>query len=69
MLKHMILAAGQKLPGDDRGATAIEYGLLAALAAVGLAGGYAALGDVILDIFDMLVGSVESVTETTADSS
>ena len=35
---------GRRFARDDRGATAIEYGLIAALVAVGALGGMSALG-------------------------
>lgn len=34
----------RRLLGDDRGATAIEYGLIAALIAIAMMGGLSALG-------------------------
>jgi pilus assembly protein Flp/PilA len=34
-----------RLAGDTRGATAIEYGLIAALIAIGMLAGLSALGD------------------------
>ncbi len=48
------------LKHDVRGATAIEYGLLAGLVAVGLAGGLGALADLVNLLFEV-------VSDETAD--
>jgi pilus assembly protein Flp/PilA len=40
---------------DKTGATAIEYGLIAALISVSLIAGFGALGDSLVDVFDKIV--------------
>ena len=40
---------------DERGAAAVEYALIVALAALGIAGGLGALAELIAIVFDMLV--------------
>ena len=44
----------RRLIGNLEGATAVEYGLLAGLVAVGIAAGLGALSDLVLMIFNML---------------
>lgn len=39
---------------DTRGATAVEYGLLAGLVAIGLAGGLGALADLVSLLFEVI---------------
>jgi pilus assembly protein Flp/PilA len=52
--------------GDDRGASAVEYGLLvAAIAAVIVVAAYT-LGSTISGVFDGSVGDLTSSTSTTA---
>lgn len=46
---------------DDSGATAIEYGLIAALVAVVLIGALRSLGDTMLGIFSSTSGDLEEV--------
>lgn len=41
---HGLRQLARRLAGDNRGATAIEYGLIAAMIAVGALGGMSALG-------------------------
>jgi len=45
------------------GATAVEYGLLAGLIAVGIAGGIGALADLVIGIFTMLGETSVEVSE------
>ena len=54
-LKAHMLRAGLK---DDRGATAVEYGLLVALIAVVIIVGVALLGNNLLDTFNEVASSV-----------
>jgi len=46
---------------DERGATAIEYGLIAGLIALAVAGGAKVLGDNLDDAFDRLAAKVQTV--------
>ncbi len=48
---------------DESGATAIEYGLIAALIAVALIGGATALGDSINDKFNSVAGELDSAVD------
>lgn len=52
----------QNLMCDTHGATAIEYGLLAGLIAIGLAGGLGALADLVNMIFEMIGTETATVT-------
>ena len=52
---------------DARGATAIEYGLLAGLVAVGLAGGLGALSDFVNLLFEMIGDETADVTSSMTD--
>jgi len=45
------------------GATAVEYGLLAGLVAVGIAGGIGALAELVNAIFDMLGDNTTAVAD------
>ena len=47
---------------DESGATAIEYGLIAALIAVGMIAGATAIGDQVNAKFDSVAGSVSTST-------
>lgn len=47
---------------DDSGATAIEYGLIAALIAVAIIGGATLLGGSLNNLFGSVSGSVNSAT-------
>jgi len=49
---------------DRQGATAVEYGLLVGLAALGLAAGWGALGDLVQQIFEMLSDQTQAATPT-----
>jgi len=55
------------LKHDVRGATAIEYGLLAGLVAVGLAGGLGALSDLVNLLFEMIGDETANVTTSMTD--
>ena len=54
----------RQLKHDVRGATAIEYGLLAGLVAVGLAGGLGALSDLVNLLFEMIGNETADVTSS-----
>lgn len=47
-------ALGRRFKKDDSGATAIEYGLIAALIAVAIIAGASTLGNTLSDTFDKL---------------
>ena len=49
----------QKFIEDESGATAIEYGLIAALIAVGIITGATAIGDQVNNKFDFIAGEVK----------
>ena len=54
---------------DESGATAIEYGLIAALIAVGMIAGATAIGDQVNAKFDEVAGAVDdSANENTAEN-
>lgn len=57
----------RQLKHDVCGATAIEYGLLAGLVAVGLAGGLGALSDLVNLLFEMIGNETASVTSSMTD--
>jgi len=45
------------------GATAVEYGLLAGLVALGIAGGLGTLADLVNALFELISGSTTEVAE------
>ena len=45
---------------DERGATAVEYGLLAALVSLAAGGVVMQLGDIVRLIYEFVLGGVES---------
>ena len=47
---------------DESGATAIEYGLIAALVAVGIIAGATALGTQLSDLFDRIAKKLQGTT-------
>jgi pilus assembly protein Flp/PilA len=49
--------------GSDRGATAVEYGLMVALIAVVIVGAVILLGDNLSAMFDGVAGDVEAPAE------
>lgn len=61
MLKTIMLFAGT-FKSDEEGATAIEYGLIAALIAVVIITGVAALGGNLEEIFDFISGELDDAT-------
>ena len=60
-----------KFVKDESGATAIEYGLIAALIAVAMIAGATAIGDQMNKKFDEVAGALESAAsnKTTATNS
>lgn len=58
MLKHNLM----KFWRDDSGASAIEYGLLAALIAVAIIGGAGAVGGALDGLFTSVAGSLTGLT-------
>ncbi len=48
---------------DESGATAIEYGLIAALISVGIIVAATALGGSLSDLFDGIAGRLDTATE------
>ncbi len=62
--RHQAAALWQALISDTRGATAIEYGLLAGLIAVGLAGGLGALADLVNLLFEVIGDETADVTDS-----
>jgi pilus assembly protein Flp/PilA len=50
---------------DESGATAIEYGLIAALVAVGLIAALTALGDSLSNIFNLVASQLDSASAGT----
>lgn len=61
------LAIWMALKHDTNGATAIEYGLLAGLIAVGLAGGLGALADLVNLLFEIIGDETAGVTDSMAN--
>lgn len=53
---------------DDRGATAVEYGLLVALIALVIIGAVVLLGGNLKNVFNNVANSVGTVTSTTTTS-
>jgi len=49
---------------DEEGATAIEYGLIAALIAAGIVGATTALGDQVVSTFQYITGQMSAATTT-----
>jgi pilus assembly protein Flp/PilA len=49
------------LGDDDRGATAIEYALLAALVALAVVGALTAIGDTLPNLFTPIVTTLEGI--------
>ena len=47
---------------DEEGATAIEYGLIAALIAAGIVAATSALGDQVVSTFDYITGQMSAAT-------
>ncbi|WP_319542320.1 Flp family type IVb pilin [uncultured Pseudodesulfovibrio sp.] len=50
---------------DEEGATAIEYGLIAALIAAGIVGATTALGDQVVTTFEYITTQMSDATATT----
>lgn len=53
---------------DIRGATAVEYGLLAGLVAIGIAGGLGALADLVNLLFEVIGDEAADVTGAMTDN-
>ena len=56
------LAAARAAASDDRGATAVEYGLMVALIAVVIIGAVIALGDNVSAMFGGVAEEIEGTT-------
>lgn len=52
----------RELAGNINGATAVEYGLLAGLVAIGIAGGLGALSDLVNLLFETIGNETATVT-------
>ena len=57
-VQHPAIAAALRWWRDERGVTAIEYGLLGALIVVAAIGGFTALGGSLTDLYDRWSGAV-----------
>ena len=55
----------RKLRKSDRGATAIEYGLIAALVSIAAIAAFQSLGDSLVSIFSGVNSSIEGVMTST----
>ena len=49
---------------DEKGATAIEYALIAALAAIGIAGGIGALAELVALVFELITNATRDAADT-----
>jgi pilus assembly protein Flp/PilA len=58
----------QRLLSEERGATAIEYGLIAGLIAVVLIGTLTLTGTSLKSVFDKVSGELETVAGSSGDS-
>ena len=54
----------RRFTGSQKGATAVEYGLIIGLMALGLAAGLGTLTDLVNDIFDLLVTSTQEAGDS-----
>lgn len=59
----------QKLFSNESGATAIEYGLIAALISVAIIGAVTALGENVSSTFDDVASEMEDAGDSSGDSS
>ena len=55
----------RKLRKSERGATAIEYGLIAALVSIAAIAAFQSLGDSLVTIFSSVTSAVEGVATST----
>jgi pilus assembly protein Flp/PilA len=60
----MLTATIKTFASDENGATAIEYGLIAALVAVAIIGSFAVLGNSLIELFNTQTANV--IAEQTA---
>ncbi|MEM8827503.1 MAG: Flp family type IVb pilin [Pseudomonadota bacterium] len=58
---HMSVLKWKKLHRDERGATAIEYGLLAALIAISAVGAFQGFGNGLIDMWGFVSDTSEEV--------
>jgi pilus assembly protein Flp/PilA len=56
--KTMVKKIWRRLPGDERGVTALEYALIAALVAVVIIGGVSLLGTNISTVFSTVATTI-----------
>ncbi|MCA9470579.1 MAG: Flp family type IVb pilin [Nitrospirales bacterium] len=61
-MRHLTVPAIQQFFQDDEGATALEYGLLAALIAAVIIGGVTALGQVVSNTFNSIASSMSAAS-------
>lgn len=50
-IQNVFFAAGERLKKDEKGATAVEYGLIVGLIAVGIIAAVIVLGDSLAEMF------------------
>ena len=61
-MKHLTFPTIQKFFQDDEGATALEYGLLAALIAAVIIGAVTTLGQVVSNTFNNIASSMSAAS-------
>ncbi|RMB12493.1 Flp family type IVb pilin [Eilatimonas milleporae] len=66
-MANSVIKLLKRLRRDDRGATAIEYGLIAALVAVGLIGTLQILGNTLDTFFQNVVNELNTATQEEGD--
>ncbi|MGK7222255.1 Flp family type IVb pilin [Kocuria flava] len=59
-IQNVFFAAGERLKKDEKGATAVEYGLIVGLIAVVIIAAVAALGGSLGDFFDSINTEIET---------
>jgi pilus assembly protein Flp/PilA len=59
-----LLSIFQRIAADNRGATAIEYGLIIALVFLAIMGGVSAFGREVGKMYNNISGRVSAVTQT-----
>ncbi|NEK94129.1 Flp family type IVb pilin [Modestobacter muralis] len=61
-LSSFVSTAADRLKREEKGATAVEYGLMVGLIAVAIIAAVALLGDNLTDLFNGIAGEVDDAT-------
>ena len=63
-IQNVFFAAGERLKKDEKGATAVEYGLIVGLIAVAIIAAITLIGDDLTELFTSIGGELDGARPT-----